>query len=63
MTSRDFNSFSKEIDRRMEREEMERGYDRYASGWIGTNTTPIPPTFPNDERRPNVGPPKMMRCG
>jgi hypothetical protein len=22
-----------------------------------------PPTFPDDDRRPNVGPPKMMRCG
>jgi hypothetical protein len=32
--------------------------------WVEWFTHPDEsPTFPNDDRRPNIGPPKMMRCG
>lgn len=63
MTTRDFFNFGREIDRHIFREEMERmGPSRMnPEDW---KPKPVDhPTFPNDDRRPNIGPPKMMRCG
>lgn len=59
MTTREFFGFMKEIDRRMEREEVEKR--KKEAETKKTETTWA--EFPVDERRPFVGPPRMMRCG